>query len=517
MSDIAPSTLYSPLFSDLSPELSWESNGKGDTPPDLTMADATTSNGDNTVRTRSMINYRRLLRAARNLPPINLRLPADFQDANKVNGENGDQPTNDQAAPKQQPTKSAATHTEAALRGRVRDTQDQLDKMHMKLDEANVELTLAKSKCEVYKLRYKKLLEMCRGMKDFAQDSLPNLAEAIGEFGLDSTVTAVSSERPADRPEQPPVPRKPEQPDDIDARTLKQALNKPPPFTGNIKGKLPIRDWLTIVKHYLDTLNIPDSIKVATAVSYLQEEALRYWNFRKQLMADEAPPKDPNDWQCFTSALTERFDAGNTPVAARYKLDKLFQKRQSMASFIQEFDQVCSYIPNMTDDEKVHTFLTHVRTEVSDRIKTDPKTGKRWSSYNTMRAYALNEFADYNFTAHTDLLERVQRNGLRLSFGDNNPRPAKKTRSSSSGSMVTPQQGTKRINTSNNITIKPRNPDGSTISRPKQVVDYCNSRNQCAYCYGSKHTYRQCKKDKPYGTNTTLPKSMVAAGYFTQQ
>lgn len=175
---------------------------------------------------------------------------------------------------------------------------------------------------------------------------------------------------------------------------LKQALNKPATFDGSLKSKLPIRDWLGIMQHYLHTLEVPANLHVAMAVSYLRDEALRYWHFRKQLMPDEQPPKSPDSWQDFHAALTERFDPGNTPVTARYQLDKLQQRSWSMPRFIQRFDQLCPFVPTMTDDEKIHRFLTSVRPECAAKLKTNPQSGRRWTHYNALRGYALNEFAD---------------------------------------------------------------------------------------------------------------------------
>lgn len=295
-------------------------------------------------------------------------------------------------------------------------------------------------------------------------------------------------------------------------RMLKQAMNKPPPFDGSLKSKMPIRDWLFMLQHYMDTMATSTRLRVSLAVSYLKDEALRFWNYRKALMPQEIPPKDPTVWANFEHAMLERFDAGNNSVAARYKLDKLYHNTQSMPAFVQQFDYLCSYIPNMTDEEKIHIFLTHAHSKVTSKIKTDPKTGQRWTHYNSLRAYALNEFADTLFTRAEASRAGLHSTTTRLRGGADASGSNKRAKTSPNKGNIQ-HLANRVVDFSRLKTIKPSSASGRPVQRPTAIVEFCELNKQCAYCFRPNHSAEQCRNTIPEGSRATLPNNMKTGGY----
>lgn len=168
---------------------------------------------------------------------------------------------------------------------------------------------------------------------------------------------------------------------------MHKVLNKPAPYDG-FNDTCHVVDWLVAMFHYLVTLGVPLGMYVTTASTYLRGEALRFWSNRSQTLSTA----EARSWDKFKEALLERFDSENTAVSARIKLDQLKQGDMSMAKFVQKFDLITSYIPDMADADLIHRFLMAVRPECKPALQNNPGTGVRWTEYVKLRKYALNMF-----------------------------------------------------------------------------------------------------------------------------
>ena len=286
-------------------------------------------------------------------------------------------------------------------------------------------------------------------------------------------------------------------------------------------GKVPnVRDWLMNLELYFDLMadRIPDYCQVGTAATYLKGEALRYWHFRlKQLEEHEK-----QDIQVFQRSMIERFDSANDPIAARYKLDKLQQGDNAMRVHVQNFDTLCSYIPDMADGEKIHRFLTTARPECAKVICNDPSTGARWARYTDMRRYALNQYAHEKNTAvsHAEHITAIgdllggrtsrkrsthQYHLTRRSLG----REPSRSRSRERGAGGSGGSGEGEGHAGGSSSDKPytyTDKNGKKVHRSREIKNFCFEKGLCGICYAHGHTANTCtirnvKQGLPPGMN----------------
>lgn len=96
------------------------------------------------------------------------------------------------------------------------------------------------------------------------------------------------------------------------------------------------------------------------------------------------------------AALIYSWDPACSDVKARTDPERL-RSTGNMTQYVAAFDRLISYIPYMQDDEKVHKLLYRISTSghaaVAKDIPIDPATKKFWSSYVTLRSYALQQAA----------------------------------------------------------------------------------------------------------------------------
>lgn len=343
----------------------------------------------------------------------------------------------------------------AALTKEHKEAQEQLGEATAKL--LDTEAQLAETKAELEK----------------AKEAVKAKEDAVSQ-GLGEMATELAGERPA-----------------AELRDLHKVLNKPLPYDGSNQN-CHIVDWLVAMFHFLVTLRVPVALYVTTAATYLRGEALRYWTNRVEAL----PSAQGRSWDVFKEALLERFDSENTAASSRIKLDQLQQGTLSMVKFVQRFDHITSYIPDMSDADLIHRFLEAVNVECKISLQNDPSTGVRWTGYAKLRKFALNMFpADSTFrrpklkghadtraaaaaAAATGTVEKVKKKLLGARGGVNKP-----THKGASTSAGTPKVYT--------------NSNGLTCRRSPQQKAAIWEANVCGFCYKKGHRAEACTASQP--------------------
>jgi len=296
---------------------------------------------------------------------------------------------------------------------------------------------------------------------------------------------------------------------------MHKVLNKPAPYDG-FNDTCHVVDWLVAMFHYLVTLGVPLAMYVTTASTYLRGEALRFWSNRSQTLSTA----EASSWDKFKEALLERFDSENTAVSSRIKLDQLKQGDMSMAKFVQKFDLITSYIPDMSDADLIHRFLMAVRPECKPALQNNPGTGVRWTEYVKLRKYALNMFPFASIpnagkSPKPSIRDRLTfpKDKLRVRFGDaadavgtaqaflrskggklgtnggvNKP-TAGGGGGSGSGQGASGSGGTRaKVYT---------NANGKKASRNPEQVRAIFATQVCGYCYSNEHRAGDCTAAQP--------------------
>ena len=262
-------------------------------------------------------------------------------------------------------------------------------------------------------------------------------------------------------------------------KLLHAVANKPPTFDG-VNSKLPVVEWLLVVKSYCVLMGITDTFLLAqVAVSYLRGDAvLAYQSVPKRW----SNPLSGPTWLEFVEVMRNRWEMGHFQIQARLKLDELYQGKQPMPQYIQEFDRLCAQV-DLPDFEKIHLLLTHMRKDCAQRVEVNPATGLRWTDYLALRKYALSCFP---LSAAAETLGRRIQGGQQQYSSNSNKRGAgaggdtsrSAKRHQSSGpkpkAFVREPNGTMRFTGAANNTAK----------RSSIVASFTKEHGLCPICYG---------------------------------
>lgn len=276
-------------------------------------------------------------------------------------------------------------------------------------------------------------------------------------------------------------------------------LNRPSQFDGSNKTK--VVDWLLAMKQWLTAAEADQSDHVSTAESYLRDEAMRYWLKRKQLLSEE----QQKSWAAFHEALLERFDAENTSESARIKLDHLEQGGMSMAKFVSQFDQISSYIDDMSDKDLIHRFLEAVRPEHRPILRNNPSEGGPWHVYAQLRKYALNMFPDDTHrkgkSSHTTLVGSGRNTNKRKFSVAAAAEAAEATwevaRQYKKARNANQQQGSGQQQGGSERWIEFSNAAGQTVKRTAAQRNAVFKARLCGFCYRSGHSSGECRAKQP--------------------
>lgn len=282
----------------------------------------------------------------------------------------------------------------------------------------------------------------------------------------------------------------------LQGKTLASALAKPPEFSGKgLLGKArsgqQVEDWVRTVQRYATALKLNDYDTVSVAASLLREEAARAWLATEGLMQASNQEITLADVR---ECLVKRFTPAATVASARGMLDSHKQAGQfkDMASYVAEFDRICSLIPDLGLADKIHRFIVGLDPRVVLQVSIDPLTGVRHTNYERMRTAALNCAAET-----LDDARQI------LSNPKNHPskRPKHQHQQGNGGSggggggggggnkQQQPQQQAKKGAAGSNGGNKQ-----FKAQRTPAVVAFCKANNLCMNCYtkNAGHTGKEC-------------------------
>jgi hypothetical protein len=354
------------------------------------------------------------------------------------------------------------------------------------------------SQVEEARARAEQQLAEQQGELEAARVQLQSMQELCGELAGDSSDSGQGTSTPytdlrhflnARRAQQPTarygVP---------DTRQLQAIAAKPPQFDGKV-GQINVRDWLCGLREYIMLVagSCAPGLQVQLAGTFLKGMALRVWQTERAQFTTQVLT-----WETFEQVLLNRFDAGMDAGTARYQLDALNLSTDSQGNVIEHvnaFDMLLSYLPDMTEDEKVHRFLASLPVSVRDKLHLDPTTNLRWARYVQLRQYALRKYAHQVQVAVKRPAKPPCAAGnagqLQTAAGSRGWHPGNKKRARNGdrpsdrgrqgGQRGGQQQGGQ--------------PGNTEQRRPRDVKNFCAQRNLCWRCYGEGHRQAECDRE----------------------
>lgn len=306
----------------------------------------------------------------------------------------------------------------------------------------------------------------------------------------------------------------------VASKSFISSLARPDLFHGNKqKDKLTVQEWLSTVNDYLYASKIAntDIQKVQFAEGHLTAEARRAWNVAKTNLhrptALDTSPYAGITFHDFEQHLNDRWSTSCTEVEAHYKMDALQQNGSSMAKYVARFDDLCTYFPRMDLSDKIHKFITKMDPVYQQQLAIDPRTQKRWTSYDALKEYSLNHAANVaafprlkrTATAAavaqaaslaTDALHKQRLKKQRLDDDGFTPvinkRRSNQQRDNGAGSSAAAD-----------AFLSFKNANGVPFKRHRSLVSWLHGKGRCLCCYhaydadGSSRQHRQHCKETP--------------------
>lgn len=138
-----------------------------------------------------------------------------------------------------------------------------------------------------------------------------------------------------------------------------------------------VDEWIFSVElYYAAQAEMPEDLrKVAFATTLLRKNALAWW--RNHMTAN---PANAASWDNFCTGLRQQFRAHDFAKAARDKLATLRQTK-SVATYNYHYNSLIAYIHDMSDGEKLHTYLRGLKPYVRMHVELN----EPWSLDNAMK------------------------------------------------------------------------------------------------------------------------------------
>lgn len=312
----------------------------------------------------------------------------------------------------------------------------------------------------------------------------------------------------------------------FDRKSLASALSKPPQFDGKgillAQGGQQVEEWAVQVERYCTSLHFSDSDTVAVAASLLRGDAARAWTAEEAVLQGN---NQPLTLVALKQCLLKRFTPAATVHQARMRLDglQLSKGKGGLARFVADFDAVCTLIPDLSEAEKRHRFVTGISAlnpDLARAICTDPVNSELFTDYVRMRRSALN-FASVS----AEFASKTQANLVELGAGLSSLPSSKRHKGNAwvasggsagagsskggSGGAGSGGAGSSKGGSSGAGSSKAAAAAGNGGKQNDPVFAFCIAHGLCRNCFGKGHRQHECKsprkKGVPEGYDGPLP------------
>lgn len=146
----------------------------------------------------------------------------------------------------------------------------------------------------------------------------------------------------------------------------------PPPSSYDGRSAAALDGWLRELQQQFDWYRMnDDAARLQFAGALLKGIALDWWaNLIDSNGAPQSESTRPTTFADFIVRLRSRFQPINSAQTARTKLDLLRQgAKQSTNDYISEFRTLLVRVPDMSEGDRVHRFLTGLRPAVATQLR----------------------------------------------------------------------------------------------------------------------------------------------------
>jgi hypothetical protein len=145
------------------------------------------------------------------------------------------------------------------------------------------------------------------------------------------------------------------------------------------------------VESYADISNVARDKWVAVALQCMEERPTKVWGTHLKRKEREGDQMEAT-WEEFKTFMGNRYDSTDLVMAARQKLDHVYQGQESNEKYIERFITLLSDVETeyeICENDKIYMFLKGLNAHIRVACTINPQTGVRFSDLDVLCTYVV--------------------------------------------------------------------------------------------------------------------------------
>jgi hypothetical protein len=145
------------------------------------------------------------------------------------------------------------------------------------------------------------------------------------------------------------------------------------------------------VESYADISNVARDKWVAVALQCMEERPIKVWGTHLKRKEREGDQMEAT-WEEFKTFMGNRYDSTDLVMAARQKLDHVYQGQESVEKYIERFITLLSDVETqyeICENDKIYMFLKGLNAHIRVACTINPQTGVRFSDLDVLCTYVV--------------------------------------------------------------------------------------------------------------------------------
>jgi hypothetical protein len=145
------------------------------------------------------------------------------------------------------------------------------------------------------------------------------------------------------------------------------------------------------VESYVNISNVSRDKWVAVALQCMEERPTKVWGTYLKRKEREGGQTEPT-WEDFKNFMGNRYDSTDLVMAARQKLDHVYQGQESVERYIERFISLLSDVEteyDICENDKIYMFLKGLNAPIRVACTVNPQTGVRFTSLDSLCTYVV--------------------------------------------------------------------------------------------------------------------------------
>ena len=145
------------------------------------------------------------------------------------------------------------------------------------------------------------------------------------------------------------------------------------------------------VESCVNISNVSRDKWVAVALQCMEERPTKVWGTYLKRKEREGGQTEPT-WEDFKNFMGSRYDSTDLVMAARQKLDHVYQGQESVERYIERFISLLSDVEteyDICENDKIYMFLKGLNAPIRVACTINPQTSVRFTSLDSLCTYVV--------------------------------------------------------------------------------------------------------------------------------